>query len=200
MKARAEGAARAHQAAEPEEGGGFPCNDCHQLYKTPQGLAGHRRLAHSTSTSRQLEERRRALDEQSRAVASKERAAQQSAADVARIAETNRRREADLSQREEEVRAAGAIPENGRVRGVARQQIAALPEVTPQTILRIRGVDYRVNERGELIHLYWPKGLKTEFEDGQWFRFGGHAYRIHAGELRWVPPSKILARLLGEKE
>jgi hypothetical protein len=194
--ASSEADSRPDREAAPEKT--LPCGDCGEQFRNPQGLAGHRRLAHSTSTARTLDERKRALDEQSRAVTAKERTAQQREADAARVGEAARRKESELLLREEAVREAESIPEQDRVRGTARNQIATLPEVTTQTILRIRGVDYRI-ENDRLIHLYWPKGERTTFEDGQWFQFGGRAYRVHDGKLRAIPTSTILARVLGEE-
>ena len=61
------------------------CQDCGQPFKTAQGLAGHRRLAHSASTRTELDERRRS-DEQREA----ELRARETAADR-RVAEADRR-------------------------------------------------------------------------------------------------------------
>lgn len=74
----------------------FPCPDCGHSYKTAQGLAGHRRLAHSASTVRVLDERTRELDEHGRALESK-------SAEVARREAAAKRREAELSRRQREI-------------------------------------------------------------------------------------------------
>ena len=80
------------------------------------------------------------------------------------------------------------------------EEIASLPDVTGETILRVDGADYRIHEDGRLEHLYWPKGEKTEFEDGGWFQFEGRAYAIRDGKLREVSSSEILAEILEAEE
>lgn len=72
------------------------CPDCGHTYKTAQGLAGHRRLAHSASTVRVLDERTRELDEHGKALDSK-------SAEIARREATAQRREAELSRRQREI-------------------------------------------------------------------------------------------------
>jgi hypothetical protein len=74
----------------------FPCPDCGHAYKTPQGLAGHRRLAHSASTVRALDERDRELEEHGRALESK-------SAEIARREAAARRLEADAARRKREI-------------------------------------------------------------------------------------------------
>jgi uncharacterized protein YdaT len=69
------------------------CEDCSQSFKTAQGLAGHRRLAHSASTRQELEESRRS--------------AEQRAAEFARSSETVKRREAAVARREREIAETG---------------------------------------------------------------------------------------------
>jgi hypothetical protein len=49
------------------------CVDCGQLFKSAQGLAGHRRLAHSTSTRDELELRESAIGEREEALARRQR-------------------------------------------------------------------------------------------------------------------------------
>jgi hypothetical protein len=158
-----------------------PCPDCGLSFKTPQGLAGHRRLKHSTSTARALDERKRSLEKRE--------------AEAARAAEALKRREAEVTLRKRELAAAEAVPKSERLRKAAEEEIAALPEVTEETILRCNGKDYRI-EDGRLVHLYWPKGEKTEFEEGEWFQFEGRAYCIESGELRGVSDESILAEVL----
>jgi hypothetical protein len=170
----------------------IPCPDCGQSYKTPQGLAGHRRLAHSASTVQALDERDRELTEHRRALESK-------ASEVARREAAAKRRETELGRREQVARETEDTPESERIGRVVRREIASLPEVTPETILRVRGADYRI-EDGRLRHLYWPKGEKAEFEEGQWFQFGGRAHCIRDGKLRAVRSSSILASFLNEEE
>lgn len=182
--------------ANPDDGAtdtGYTCDDCDQPFKTAQGLAGHRRLAHSTSARSELEAKAGELAE-------REAAARRRDADVARKAEASRQREMELARREEEIDAAQAVPESERIRRIAQTRIAGLPEVTTDTVLRVRGRDYRIHPDGQLEHVYWPSGEKTDFEDGQWFRFGGRAYRISDGLLRPVPVSTVLASYLGEEE
>jgi hypothetical protein len=170
----------------------IPCPDCGQSYKTPQGLAGHRRLAHSASTVQALTERDRELTEHQRALESK-------ASEVERREAAAKRREVELGRREQTAREIEEIPEAEKVGRIVRRKIAALPEVTSETILRVRGVDYRI-EDGRLRHLYWPKGEKAEFEEGQWFQFVGRAYCVRDGQLRAVRSSSILASVLNEEE
>jgi hypothetical protein len=171
----------------------LPCPDCGQSYKTPQGLAGHRRLAHSASTARALDERNEALTEHQRALETK-------ADELARREEAARRREAEAVRRERAAREIEETPESERVQRIVDREIETLPEVTSETILRVNGTDYRLRDDGSLEHLYWPKGEKIEFEGGQWFQFGGRAYCIREGKLLAVRPSAILAEVLDEEE
>ncbi len=76
------------------------CADCGQAFKTAQGLAGHRRLAHSTSTARELEERTRELETQ--LVELEDRSAK-----LARIEQATKRREAELTRRKREIEETG---------------------------------------------------------------------------------------------
>jgi hypothetical protein len=168
------------------------CPDCGQSYKTPQGLAGHRRLAHSASTARALDERNQGLTEHLRALETK-------AAEVARKEEAARRREAEAARRERAAREIEETPESERIGRILRREIETLPEVTSETILRVNGRDYRIEE-GQLRHLYFPNGEKTEYEAGEWFQFDGQAYCVHNGELRVVRSSSILASVLDEEE
>lgn len=168
------------------------CPDCGQSYKTPQGLAGHRRLAHSMSTAQALDERGRELEEHGRALESK-------SAEIARREAAARRRDAELASREQAAREIEETPESERLGRILRREIESLPEVDSETILRVRGADYRIEE-GRLKHLYWPNGEKTEFEEGQWFRFEGRASCVRDGELRAVRSSSILASVLEEEE
>jgi hypothetical protein len=168
------------------------CHDCDQPFKNAQGLAGHRRLAHSASTRSNLEAK-------SEEVAAREAAAKRRETEAARQAEAVRQAESDLARREQALRAMEAIPEVDRLQGVAGREVARLPEVPSGAILRVNGVDYRISEDG-LVHVYWPKGEKTEVEEGERFRFAGRAYSIRGGSLRPVPASAILARLLGEED
>lgn len=169
-----------------------PCPDCGQSYKTPQGLAGHRRLAHSASTRTQLDELTRALGEQGRALEAK-------SSEVARREAATRKRENELARRERAARDIEETPESERVGRVVAREIASLPEVTDDSILRVNGRDYRIKD-GRLRHLYFPDGEKIDFEDGQWFQFGGRAHCVRDGELRAVRPSAILAEFLQEEE
>jgi hypothetical protein len=176
------------------------CDDCGQPLKTAQGLAGHRRLKHSTSTARELDEQRRVLEGQARELTAKERAAQQREAETARAVEATRRREAEIARRERAVREAEETSEAERLRRTVEREVDALPEVTSETILRVRGTDYRISEEGRLVHLYWPKGEKTEIEEGEWFQFGGRAYRIEDGRLSEVQSATILAEVLSGED
>lgn len=72
------------------------CPDCGQTYKTPQGLAGHRRLSHSASTARVLDERTRELDEHRRALESR-------SSEIARREAAARRLEAEAVRRQREI-------------------------------------------------------------------------------------------------
>ena len=175
------------------------CQDCGQPFKTAQGLAGHRRLAHSASTRAELDERTRSAEQREVELRQREVATERRAAEAARLADATRRREAEIARRQREFEAAAAVPKSERLRKAAMEEIASLPDVTGETILRVRGVDYRI-EDGRLVHLYWPKGEKTEFEDGQWFQFGGQAYAVRDGKLRAVSPAEILADVLEEEE
>ena len=76
------------------------CKDCNQSFKTTQGLAGHRRLAHSTSTARELDERNRGLTERQRAL-------EQRTAEVARAEQAAKHREAEAVRRQREIAETG---------------------------------------------------------------------------------------------
>lgn len=80
--------------------GSHSCSECGQSYKTAQGLAGHRRLAHSSSTRSELEAREGK-------VAGRESAAKKREAELVRQAEAHERREADLARREREIAETG---------------------------------------------------------------------------------------------
>jgi C2H2 type zinc finger protein len=80
----------------PRPGTDYPCDDCGQPFKTAQGLAGHRRLAHSTSTRTELEAKAGELAE-------REAAAKRREAEVARKVEAARQREADVARRQQEI-------------------------------------------------------------------------------------------------
>jgi hypothetical protein len=69
------------------------CEDCAQPFRSVQGLAGHRRLTHSTSTRRELEEL-------SRATAANE-------AEIAQTARAAKEREAALARRQREIEETG---------------------------------------------------------------------------------------------
>ena len=176
-----------------------PCPDCGQSYKTPQGLAGHRRLKHSASTARELEERKRSAEQKEAELRARQEATERRAAEAARVAEATKRREAEIARRQRELAAAEAIPKSERLRRAVEEEIGSLPEVTEETILRVRGADYRI-EGGKLRHLYWPKGEKIEFAEGERFQFGGRAYCVRDGRLRGVSASEILAEVLGKEE
>jgi hypothetical protein len=178
--------------ADPAERQELLCDGCDQAFKSPQGLAGHRRLAHSATTRSELETR-------AEEVAAREAAAKSRETGAARQAEAARRHEADVERREQEVAAAEAVPETKRLQGISAREIARLPEVRSGAILRVNGDDYRLSDNG-LVHVYWPKGEKIEVEEGERFRFGGRPYCIRGGSLRPVPTSAILARLLGEED
>jgi hypothetical protein len=76
------------------------CDDCDQPFKTAQGLAGHRRLAHSTST-------RTALEAKEGKLAERETAARRREAEVAQKSEATRQREAEVARRKQEIADAG---------------------------------------------------------------------------------------------
>jgi hypothetical protein len=169
-----------------------PCPDCGQAYKTPQGLAGHRRLAHSATIRRALDERARELDEHRLAL-------EQQSGELERREEAAARRETEAARRERAAREIEEVPETERIDRIVRREIESLPEVTTETILRVRDADYRI-EDGRLRHIYWPKGEKTEFDEGQWFQFDGRAHYVRDGQLRTVRQSVVLASVLNEEE
>ena len=187
------------EATEQPTAESIPCPDCGQSYKTPQGLAGHRRLKHSTSTARELEERKRSAEHKEAELRARQESAERQAAEAARAAEAVRRREAEIARRQRELAAIERVPKSERLRRTVEEEIATLPDVTPETILRVEGADYRIHEDGRLEHLYWPKGEKTEFEEGEWFQFEGRAYCVRNGKLRGVSAAEILAAVLGKE-
>jgi hypothetical protein len=74
----------------------FECKVCGRPSKTAQGLAGHARLAHSSSTARTLEERRRELEERSQSIAARE-------AELSRASGAANRREGEIARRQQEI-------------------------------------------------------------------------------------------------
>ena len=68
------------------------CQDCGQPFKTAQGLAGHRRLAHSASTRTELDERKRSAEQREAELKARETVADRRVAEAVRrqreIAET----------------------------------------------------------------------------------------------------------------
>lgn len=108
-------------------------------------------------------------------------------------------REAELEERELRVEQAEQTPKEVRLRAMFEERIQSLPEVTARTILRVNGTDFRI-EDGRLKWLLFPNGKKTTFEEGQWFRYEGRAYRVSGGVLRSIPSSEVLANLLGEDD
>jgi hypothetical protein len=87
-------------SAPKEEVAQYSCEDCGQPFKNAQGLAGHRRLAHSSSTRADLEARAGALAE-------RETAAKRREAESARQVEAARRREVAAAAREREIAETG---------------------------------------------------------------------------------------------
>lgn len=85
-----------------ESAGEFACEVCDQPFKTAQGLAGHRRLAHSTSTRTELESMASEL-------ANRETAAKRREAEVARQAESARQRKAEAVRREQQIAETGPV-------------------------------------------------------------------------------------------
>ncbi len=76
------------------------CQECNQSFKTVQGLAGHRRLTHSASTARELDERNRELEAHRRAL-------EQKATELARAEEATKRKEAEVTRRKREIERTG---------------------------------------------------------------------------------------------
>ncbi len=76
------------------------CQECGQPFRTVQGLAGHRRLAHSARTRSELEAKQAEL-------AQRETAAKRREAEAARQAEVARTREAEANRREREIAETG---------------------------------------------------------------------------------------------
>jgi hypothetical protein len=72
---------------------GYSCDECDQPFKTAQGLAGHRRLAHSATSRSDLEARAEEL-------AGRETATKRREAEAARKADIARQREAELAERQ----------------------------------------------------------------------------------------------------
>jgi|GEM_PF-3758886 len=78
----------------------FRCDDCDQSFKTAQGLAGHRRLTHSTSTRSALDAREATLNE-------RETAAKRRETQIAREAAVTRQREVEVANRQREIAETG---------------------------------------------------------------------------------------------
>jgi hypothetical protein len=171
------------------------CPNCGQSYKNPQGLAGHRRLAHSTSAARVLDERTRALERQGRELTAKERAAQQREAEAARLAEAARKREAELARRERAVRESEETTSAEKVRREIAQFREGLPKHEEGEIVRFDGTDYRVGDGG-LTHVYFPDGQKHEHEEGDLFRSGETVYWIRNGEAVRLSDGQIIETIL----
>jgi hypothetical protein len=81
-------------------GSQYTCVDCGHPSKTAQGLAGHRRLAHSAGTRSQLEAKEGEL-------AQREAASKRQEAEVARRAADARRRETEVERRRKEIEETG---------------------------------------------------------------------------------------------
>jgi hypothetical protein len=77
-------------------GPNYPCEQCGEVAKSPQGRAGHRRLAHSASTRSRLEAKEGQL-------AQREAASKRQEAEVARRAADAQRREAEAARRQQEI-------------------------------------------------------------------------------------------------
>jgi hypothetical protein len=148
------------------------CPDCGQSYKTPQGLAGHRRLAHATSSAQALAQRTQELNEQRRGIESK-------TAEVARREAAARRREAELSGRERVAREFEATSAAERLQREIAHFKERLPEFGNGEIVRFDGRDYRV-EGGRLEHVYFPNREKHELDEGDIFRIGPHVYWVRS--------------------
>jgi hypothetical protein len=170
----------------------FQCPDCGQAFKTAQGLAVLRRLAHSTSTFSELDARETKTVEREAAVKRRE-------AELSRQVGAARRADAALRRREEALRGAEAVPERERIGTTAAREIAQLPEFRLGAILRVTGVDYRLTESG-LVHVYFPSGEKTKIALGSWFRFNARAYRVQDGRLSADSTADVLGRFLGEED
>ena len=111
------------------------------------------------------------------------------------------KREAALSGREERLQRALGTPAEERLRESVQRKIQALPEATSETILRVRGVDYRI-ENGDLKHLWFPSGKKTDFEENQWFRSGAgltESARVGLGACPRRPSSRTCSTARAEK-
>lgn len=74
----------------------YPCDQCGEVTRSPQGLAGHRRLAHSAG-------RRSELEAKAGELAAREAAAKKRESEAARLAEGARRREAAAAERQREL-------------------------------------------------------------------------------------------------
>lgn len=171
------------------------CPDCGQSYKTPQGLAGHRRLAHSTNTARVLDERSRGLGERQRALDARASEIERKEASARRQVEATRRRETALTRRERAVRDAEATTSAEKVRREIARFKQGLPEHGEQEIVRFDGTDYRV-EDGGLTHVFFPDGAKHEHEEGDLFRIGETVYWVRNGEAVRLSHGQIAETIL----
>ena len=155
------------------------CEGCGLSFKSPQGLAGHRRLAHSTSAARALEERSRGLGEHQRALEARAAEIEQREASARQQVESTRRRETALARREQAIREAEETTSADKVRREISQFKDGLPEYEEGEIVRFGGNDYRV-EDGRLSHVYFPDGEKHEHEEGDLLRIGERVYWVHS--------------------
>lgn len=105
MEAAPGGAER--RISDSAETGQLACSDCGQTFKTVQGLTGHRRLAHSASSARALDERKKSADHREAELRERETAAERRAAETARSAEAVKRREVEVRRREREIAETG---------------------------------------------------------------------------------------------
>jgi hypothetical protein len=90
-------------------------------------------------------------------------------------------------------------PEPERLNAIVTREVQSFPEIEEDGLLRVRGRDYRLSSERGLVHVHWPKGEKSAFGEGEWFQFGGRAYRVRHERLESVPSSAILAKFLGEE-
>ena len=107
IKTPTSGAERSGGTGTEPAGERFRCGDCGLPFKTAQGLAGHRRLAHSTRTARELDERKRSAEQREAELKAREAVAERRAMEVARSVEVARHKEAEVLRRAREIEETG---------------------------------------------------------------------------------------------
>lgn len=109
--------------------------------------------------------------------------------------ETPTEEEADPNAEEKE-------PEEPTDRPLSKQIarfVSEFDESKEGDIFRVRGVDYRVID-GVPTHCFFPKGPRTDLEDGAFLRCGESLFQFVDGKPRPLSPAQTLAAMMEIEE